>query len=86
MAFSEVISSDWHPCFFSGNLKPLLKRSEDIHHVLQNALGFFKYFGILFQGFLRPPFAEKAQRTELGLSAANKSRENSSTLWTTPFS
>ena len=30
IVFSEVVFSDWQPCLFYGNLKPLLKRNEDI--------------------------------------------------------
>ena len=30
MAFSEVPFSDWQPCLFSDNMKPLFKRYEDI--------------------------------------------------------
>ena len=30
IAFSEVLFSDWQPCLFTDNLKPLLKRNEDI--------------------------------------------------------
>ena len=55
IAFSNVVFSDCQPCLFSGNLKPLFKRNEDI---FQNAPGSFSEFWQLGPAVsvLGPPF------------------------------
>ena len=51
MAFSEVIFSDWQPQLFSGNLKQLFKRNEDIL-IMFYALRFLKYLDSYIREFL----------------------------------
>ena len=65
IAFSEVISSNWQPCLFSGNPKSFSKRNEDISScfVQQNTPGFLEYhFGTLFRGFFARHFAANLHR------------------------
>ena len=57
--FTEFISSDWQPCFFSGNPKPLFK-GENIASCFtqQNTPGFLEYFSSLARSAILK--AEKA--------------------------
>ena len=70
MAFAEVISGIWRPCLHVFcNLKPLLKRNEEISSCLPDKIlaNFRSHFGSLGQGFFRSSILneEKALGTRL---------------------
>ena len=54
IAFSEVHFSDLQPCSFSGYLKPLFTRSEDISSMLY-VIKFSRIFGVFWQPFQEFP-------------------------------
>ena len=58
MAFSQVVSSIWQPCFFSCKLRPLLKQTKTFHRVLHEKIltNFWSHLAALARSFSDLPF------------------------------